>query len=87
MADNVDQRLEQFVSTFEQLISLGIFSRAETQEIIRRRRLFEYSLHSKNAQLDAYLKYIEYETAVMALTEQRKSERGIDSMENRIRKS
>ena len=59
MAETVDQRLEQFVPTFEQLISLGIFDRREVQEIVKRRRSFEYSLRSKSVQLDTYLKYIE----------------------------
>jgi U3 small nucleolar RNA-associated protein 6 len=81
MVETVEQRLEQFVPTFEQLISLDIFKRHEVQAIIQRRRVFEHSLHSKNARLDAYLKYIEYETAVMQLTNQRKIERNIDSNE------
>lgn len=81
MAETVDQRLEQFVPTFEQLISLGIFDRREVQEIVKRRRSFEYSLRSKSVQLDTYLKYIEYETAVMSLTDGRKVNKGIDSNE------
>lgn len=81
MAETVDQRLEQFVPTFEQLISLGIFDRREVQEIVKRRRSFEYALRSKNVQLDQYLKYIEYETAVMSLTDERKVNKGIDSNE------
>jgi U3 small nucleolar RNA-associated protein 6 len=79
MVETVEQRLEHFVPTFEQLISLNIFSRCEVKAIIERRRAFEHSLHSKNARLDAYLKYIEYESAVLQLTEQRKAERSIDS--------
>ena len=79
MGEKVEQRLEKFVPTFEQLIKLGVFSEPEAKEIVRRRRMFEYSIQSKNAPLDAYLKYIQYESAVLELTEQRKSENGIES--------
>ncbi|OHT10502.1 hypothetical protein TRFO_20169 [Tritrichomonas foetus] len=81
MGEKVEQRLEQFVPTFEQLIKVGIYSQPEVKEIVRKRRSFEYSLQSKSATLDSYLKYIQYESAVMELTEQRKIEKGIDSNE------
>lgn len=79
MGDKVEQRLEKYVPTFEQLIKLEIFTRQEVKDIIKQRRSFEYSLQSKSATLETYLNYIKYESAVMELTEQRKSEKGIDS--------
>ncbi|KAH0787121.1 U3 small nucleolar RNA-associated protein 6 [Histomonas meleagridis] len=78
-SENVEQRLEKYVPTFEQLISIGIFTQPEVKEIIRKRRSFEYQLQSKYVQIDNFMNYIQYETAVMELTEQRKAEKGIDS--------
>lgn len=79
MADTIEQRLEQFVPTFEQLISLGIFTKAETKAIISKRRSFEYSIKSTQATFNTFLKYIEYEASVIQLTEVRKEEKGIES--------
>lgn len=81
MAEKVEQRLEQFLPTFEQLKKIGIYNEPEIKEIIRKRRSFEYSLQSKSVTLDTYLKYIQFESAVLELTEQRKAEKGIDSGE------
>ena len=41
-SEDVELRLEKYVPTFEQLISIGIFSQPEVKEIIRKRRSFEY---------------------------------------------
>lgn len=79
MDAKVEQRLEKFAPTFEQLIKLEIFTEPEVKDIIKKRKSYEYSLQSKSATLDTYLSYIQYETAVMALTEKRKLEKGIDS--------
>lgn len=81
MSEKVEQRLEKFAPTFEQLISIGIFTPQEKNEIVKKRRSYEYALQSKAATLDTYLNYIKYETAVMALTEERKLKKGIDTNE------
>ena len=78
-ADDIHQRLERFVPTFQQLISIGLFTKSETDSIISQRFKHEYRLKSKQVKIDDYMNYIKYETAVLELTEKRKIEKGIDS--------
>ena len=79
MSETVEQRLEAFVPVFEQLITLGLFTREEVKIIIKKRRNFESNLISRSADVSAYLKYINYEAAVIALTDERKIKHGIES--------
>jgi len=84
MAESVEKRLEQFTPAFEQLISIGAFTKKEVKAIIKKRRAFEYSLTSKMVTPENYLSYITYEAAVMQLTEERKNKSGIEASQRLI---
>ena len=84
MAESVEKRLEQFTPAFEQLISIGAFTKKEIKMIIKKRRAFEYSLSSKLVTVENFLNYIKYEAAVLELTDQRKEKCGIDGNQRLI---
>lgn len=73
MAEHVQQNLERMVPELEELERLGIFSRDEIRNIIRKRRDFEYVLHRKGAKKTDYLRYMQYELNLDMLRKKRKS--------------
>lgn len=83
MAEGVESRLESFIPSFEELVSINLFTQKEIKSVIKKRKAFEYTLLSKSVKPDNFLKYIEYEAAFKALLDERKEKIG-DTAEKRL---
>lgn len=72
MADVVQFRLERMADELDELERRGLFSRSEIEEIVKRRRDFEYRLKRPSPLKQDYLLYIDYEQQLDALRNLRK---------------
>ncbi|XP_008778548.1 U3 small nucleolar RNA-associated protein 6 homolog isoform X2 [Phoenix dactylifera] len=72
MADVVQFRLERMADELDDLERRGLFSHAEIDEIVRRRRDFEYRLKRPSPLKQDFVSYIEYEKQLDQLRDLRK---------------
>ncbi|KAF9590424.1 hypothetical protein IFM89_035259 [Coptis chinensis] len=72
MADIVQYRLEQMVDELDDLEKKGIFTRLEINEIVKKRRNFEYKLKRPSPLKQDFLSFIEYEKQLDTLRRLRK---------------
>lgn len=61
MADTVHYHLERMLPELEDLEKRELFTREEIQEIVRKRRDFEYLLKRHSTLKVDFLRYVEYE--------------------------
>ena len=78
MADFVRRTMEDMVPELEDLERRGFFSKAEIQQIVSRRRDFEYALHRRAVIKADFLRYVQYETSLEQLRRLRRKQRGIE---------
>jgi len=76
MAEGVQFQLERQLEELEQMVHCGLFTKAETAAIVKKRKQFEYKVHRHSKSKEDYLKYIEYESAVLALLRKRRENEG-----------
>ncbi|KAJ3687388.1 hypothetical protein LUZ61_016552 [Rhynchospora tenuis] len=72
MADVVQLRLERMAEEVEDLERRGLFSRAELDSIVRRRRDFEFRIKRPSPLKSDFLAYVDYERSLEALRRLRK---------------
>lgn len=76
MAEGVQFQLERQLEELEQMVHCGLFTKQETSAIVRKRKQFEYKVHRHSKSKEDYLKYIEYESALLALLRKRRESEG-----------
>lgn len=67
MAELVQRFLENMIPEMETMELLGLFTKKEISQILKRRRAFEYKLRKINKNLNDYEEYIQYEQDVLSL--------------------
>lgn len=65
MADKIQMTLEAMLPDLDSLVSIGIFTKAQVKNIIKKRRNHEYSLAKKVVTKDDFFKAIRYEKLLM----------------------
>lgn len=73
MAEIVQKNIESFIPELEQMERVGLATRDQVREILRRRKRFEYRLRRRKRTKEDYLTYIQYEINVYALLQKRRA--------------
>lgn len=73
MAEFVQKNIESFIPELEQMERIGLATRDQVREILRRRKRFEYRLRRRKLSKDDYLTYIQYELNLYALLQKRRA--------------
>ncbi|XP_021369780.1 U3 small nucleolar RNA-associated protein 6 homolog, partial [Mizuhopecten yessoensis] len=76
MAEFVQQNIEGMIPELEQMERVGLFTAAESRQILKKRKGFEYKLQRKTKKKHDLLQYIQYETNVLALLKKRRQKIG-----------
>lgn len=84
MAEFVQKNIENFIQELEQMQRIGLFTRDQTREILRRRKRFEYRLRRMKKSKEDFLKYIQYELNLYDLIQKRRTRLGITEKRNDI---
>lgn len=73
MAEFVQKNIESFIPELEQMERVGLATRDQVREILRRRKRFEYRLRRRKRTKEDYLTYIQYELNLYALLQKRRA--------------
>lgn len=73
MAEFVQKNIESFIPELEQMERVGLATRDQVREILRRRKRFEYRLRRRKRSKEDYLTYIQYELNLYALLQKRRA--------------
>uniref|UniRef100_A0A131XVT8 Putative u3 small nucleolar rna-associated protein 6 n=2 Tax=Ixodes ricinus TaxID=34613 RepID=A0A131XVT8_IXORI len=84
MAEFVQKNIENFIPELEQMQRIGLFTRDQIREILRRRKRFEYRLRRMKKSKEDFLKYIQYELNLYDLLQKRRTRLGITEKRNDI---
>lgn len=77
MGDSVERALEETVPLLRSIRKGRLLSRAEVQEVVRKRRDHEYRLQNREAPLKAYLHYVNFEQELTSLIRKRADARNM----------
>ncbi|GBL90159.1 U3 small nucleolar RNA-associated protein 6 [Araneus ventricosus] len=72
MAELVHLRLEHTLPELEEMERIGLFPKNEIKSVIKKRSNLEYKLRRNQKRKEDFLKYIEYEIALLSLIEKRR---------------
>ncbi|XP_074647979.1 U3 small nucleolar RNA-associated protein 6 homolog [Tubulanus polymorphus] len=76
MAEFVEQSIEEMLPELEQMERVGLFTKAETRAILKKRKAFEYKMRRKTKAKEDFLAYIQYEINVLELLKKRRKTSG-----------
>jgi len=76
MAEYVESNLESMVPELEQLQRVQLFTKGEVNQVLKRRKRFEYKLQKQNKEKADFLAYIQYEMGILSLIELRREKTG-----------
>ncbi|XP_061191995.1 U3 small nucleolar RNA-associated protein 6 homolog [Saccostrea echinata] len=77
MAEFVQQSIEEMLPELEQMERIGLFTKEETNQILKKRRALEYRMRRRTKYKEDYMQYIEYEKNVLELISRRRKSSGI----------
>ncbi|KAL3876207.1 hypothetical protein ACJMK2_034077 [Sinanodonta woodiana] len=76
MAEFVQQSIEEMIPEMEQMERVGLFTKAETRQILKKRRAYEYKLRRRTKCKEDFLQYIQYEVNLLGLVKERRKRTG-----------
>ncbi|KAK6169354.1 hypothetical protein SNE40_020425 [Patella caerulea] len=76
MAEYVQQNIEDMLPELEQLERVGLFTKDETRQILKKRQGYEYRLRRQTKCKEDFLQYIQYEINCLALLHKRREKTG-----------
>nr|XP_022316641.1 U3 small nucleolar RNA-associated protein 6 homolog [Crassostrea virginica] len=77
MAEFVQQSIEEMLPELEQMERIGLFTKVETNQILKKRKAQEYRMRRRTKFKEDYMQYIEYEKNVLELIKKRRKSTGI----------
>ncbi|ESO87387.1 hypothetical protein LOTGIDRAFT_235075 [Lottia gigantea] len=76
MAEYVQQNIEDMLPELEQLERVGLFTKDETRQILKKRQGYEYRLRRQTKCKEDFLQYIQYEINCLSLLHKRREKTG-----------
>ncbi|XP_034936563.1 U3 small nucleolar RNA-associated protein 6 homolog [Chelonus insularis] len=76
MAEFVEKRCEDMIPELEQMKRIKLFDENEIQEIAKKLKDHEYTIHRHTKRKEDYLKYIKYQMKLLKLVKQRREKFG-----------
>ncbi|XP_064604672.1 U3 small nucleolar RNA-associated protein 6 homolog [Liolophura sinensis] len=76
MAEFVQQSIEEMLPELQQMERVGLFTKEETRQILRRRKGYEYKLRRRTKCKEDFLQYIQYEINALGLVKMRREKIG-----------
>lgn len=77
MAEFVQQSIEEMLPELEQMERIELFTKAETNQILKKRKALEYRMRRRTKYKEDYMQYIEYEKGALDLIKKRRKKTGI----------